>query len=344
VRKPRSFAVLAIGLVTATTVTLTACGRDNEPGDKELVVYSGRGESLIKPALDRFTKATGIKVEARYGDTAQMAAQLTEEGEKTSADVFISQDAGGLGAVAKRGLLGTLPDEVLSKVPAPFRSRSGQWVGVTGRARTFVYNPDLVAAADLPKTVFEVNEPKWRGKIGVAPTNGSFQAFVTSLRVGQGEAKAAEFLDGLKSNDAQIRPNNIQIVQDVAAGKLPAGLVNHYYLHEIAKERGIAPESMKARLHFFDAGDPGNLVNVAGVGITKASATDPDARALVEHLLGAQAQAYFATEVWEYPLVAGVPAASGLPTFDSLKPPAIDLNDLDSLEQTVALIKKAGLA
>jgi iron(III) transport system substrate-binding protein len=133
-------------------------------------------------------------------------------------------------------------------------------------------------------------------------------------------------------------------VQDVADGKLPAGLVNHYYLHEIAKEKGIAPESMKAKLHFFQAGDPGNLVNVSGVAITKPSAADPDARALVEFLLGSEAQGYFANEVWEYPLISGVSAASGLPAFDSLKPPAIDLNDLDSLEQTVALIKKAGLA
>jgi iron(III) transport system substrate-binding protein len=299
VRHSRLPVAVALGAIGALVLGLAGCGGEtNEAGDKKLTVYSGRGESLVKPVLQKFTAATGIEIEARYGDTAQMAAQLTEEGDRTAADVFIAQDAGGLGAVAKRGLFATLPDDVLAKVPAEFRARSGQWVGVTGRARTLVYNPDLVAAADLPKSVFDVIGPAWRGKIAIAPTNGSFQAFVTSLRVGPGEAKATEFLAGLKANQAQIRANNIEIVQQVADGKIPAGLVNHYYLHEIAKEKGIAPESMKAKLHFFQPGDPGNLVNVSGVGVLTGSADDPDARALVEYLLGTEAQTHFATEVW----------------------------------------------
>lgn len=340
----RLSASLALGAIAAMTL-VAGCGEEpNQPGDKKITVYSGRGESLIKPVLEKFTAATGIEVEARYGDTAQMAAQLTEEGDRTSADAFIAQDAGALGAVAKRGMFATLPDDLLAKVPAEFRARSGEWVGVTGRARTLVYNPDLVAAADLPDTVFDLTGPQWRGKVGIAPTNGSFQAFVTSLRVGPGEAKAAEFLSGLKANDVQIRANNVQIVQDVAAGRLPAGLVNHYYLYEIAKERGVAPESVPAKLHYFAPGDPGNLVNVSGVGVLKRSADDPDTRALVEYLLGTGAQQHFTTEVSEYPLVAGVPTTPGLVPFNELKPPAIDLNDLDSLERTVAMIKEVGLA
>src|SRR5688572_26156417 len=175
--RPTRRSALALGVVAALTLTMAACG--DEPkvaGDKKITIYSGRGESLIKPALEKFTAATGIKVEVRYGDTAQMAAQLTEEGDGTAADVFFSQDAGGLGAVAKRGLLATLPSDLLSKVGEPYRARSGQWIGITGRARTFIYNPDLVKPEELPTTVFEVIEPKWRGKVGVAPTNGSFQA------------------------------------------------------------------------------------------------------------------------------------------------------------------------
>jgi iron(III) transport system substrate-binding protein len=350
VRYPRLTPVLALAAAGASTLTLAACGDDPAgsgatPGsDKKITVYSGRSESLIKPVLDTFTQATGITVQARYGDTAQMAAQLLEEGERSAADVFIAQDAGALGAVAKKGLLAALPDELLATVPAQYRARSGQWVGVTGRARVLVYNPDLVAAADLPRSVFDLTGPRWRGKLGIAPTNGSFQAFVTAIRVDRGDAKATEFLKGLKANGAQIRPNNDQIVLEVADGKLPAGLVNHYYVHEIAKERGVTPDSMKAKLHFFAAGDPGNLVNVSGAGVLSRSARDPDARALINYLLGTRAQTHFATEVWEYPLVSGVAAAPGLPAFTELKPPAIDLNDLDSLEQTVAVIKGSGLA
>lgn len=349
-RNPRlTAAVLAAG---AITLVLAACGGGEPAGstagapssDRKITVYSGRSESLTKPVLDTFMQATGITVEARYGDTAQMAAQLLEEGERTSADVFIAQDAGALGAVAKRGLFATLPQELLDRVSAAYRARSGQWVGVTGRARVLAYNPDLVAAADLPGSVFDLTGPTWKGKLGIAPTNGSFQAFVTAVRVGQGDGKASELLAGLKANGAQIRPNNDQIVLDVADGKLAAGLVNHYYVHEIAKEKGVTPESMKAKLHFFAAGDPGNLVNVSGAGMLKHAAQDPDARALIDYLLGTEAQTHFATEVWEYPLINGVAAASGLPAFSDLKPPAIDLNDLDSLEQTVAIIKGSGLA
>lgn len=332
-------------LCVTAPLGLAACGDEpNVAGDKRIIVYSGRAEGLVKPVLEMFTKATGIRVETRFGDTAQLASQLMEEGSKSEVDLYLAQDAGALGTVAKQNLFAPLPAEVLAKVPTSFQSRNGHWVGVTGRARTFVYNPDLVAANELPQSVFDLTGPQWRGKVGIAPTNGSFQAFVTSLRVGPGEAKAEEFLNGLKANGALIRPNNIVIVQEVADGKLPAGLVNHYYLHEIAKEKGIAPESMKAKLHFFKPGDPGNLVNVSGVGVLKRSATDADTKALVDYLLGTEAQNYFANQVWEYPVVAGVQAASGLPAFSDLKPPAIDLNDLDSLQQTVALIKKVGLA
>jgi iron(III) transport system substrate-binding protein len=341
-RTRRLSGLLALCVAAAS---LAACGGEpNVAGDKRIVVYSGRAEGLVKPVLEMFTKASGIRVETRYGDTAQLASQLLEEGSKSEVDVYLAQDAGALGTLAKQNLFAPLPAEILAKVPPAFQSRNGLWVGVTGRARTFVYNPDLVPAGDLPVSVFDLTGPQWRGKVGIAPTNGSFQAFVTALRVGPGEAKAEEFLNGLKANGAQVKANNIVIVQDVADGKLPAGLVNHYYLHEIAKEKGIAPESMKAKLHFFKPGDPGNLVNVSGVGVLTRSATDPDTKALVEYLLGAQAQKYFAEQVWEYPVVADVPAASGLPAFTDLKPPAIDLNDLDSLQQTVALIKKAGLA
>jgi iron(III) transport system substrate-binding protein len=336
--------LVAAAAVLFILAGLAACGDSDEPGDKKLTVYSGRSESLVKPAFEQFQKATGIKVEVRYGDTAAMAAQLIEEGADSPADLFLAQDAGALGAVSKKGLFAPLPAEVLAKVPAGFRARNGEWVGVTGRSRVLVYNTDQVPAADLPKSVFELTGPRWRGKVGVAPTNGSFQAFVTALRVQHGEAKAREFLTGLKANDAQIRESNVLIVQEVNAGKLAAGLVNHYYVFARAKEEGTTVDGLKARLHFFPDGDTGALVNVSGVGVLRKAASDPDARALVDYLLGTEGQTYFAAQTYEYPLVAGVPTAPTLPALTSLEAPAIDLNDLDTLQTTVQLIKEVGLA
>ncbi|MFC7547981.1 iron ABC transporter substrate-binding protein [Plantactinospora sp. GCM10030261] len=340
---------LPLALTLAGALGLTAgCGSGDDadsgkPDDKVITVYSGRGENLVKPVLDAFQEKSGITVNVRYGSTAQMAAQLTEEGGKSPADVFFAQDAGALGAVAKRDLFAPLPAEVLDAVPAPYRSADGVWVGVTGRSRVLAYNADQVPQADLPASVFDMTQPQWRGKVGVAPTNGSFQAFVTALRVQHGDDRAKAFLDGLKANDAQIRENNIQIVTEVNEGKLATGLVNHYYLFEQAKEKGVPADQMKVKLHFFPGGDTGGLVNVAGVGVLKKAATDPDTRALVDYLLGTEAQTHFATETFEYPLVAGVSPAPGLPALATLDAPKIDLNDLDTLDETVAMIKEAGL-
>jgi iron(III) transport system substrate-binding protein len=343
-----SFRSVRIFLPLALLAGAAACGGDEfdsgDPGDKTITVYSGRSESLVAPVLEKFEQQSGMTVKVRYGSTAQMAAQIEEEGDKSPADIFFAQDAGALGAVAKRGLFATLPSEVLAKVPATYQSRNGDWVGVTGRSRVFAYNVDLVPQADLPESVFDLTGPQWSGKVGVAPTNGSFQAFVTALRVQHGDAKAKEFLTGLKANGALIRESNIQIVQEINDGKLPTGLVNHYYVFEQAKEKGITADQMKAKLHFFPNGDTGALVNVAGVGVLKKAATDPDAKALIDYLLSTEGQTYFAEETFEYPLVAGVPTAPGLPALDSLDAPEIDLNDLDTLDATVAMIKEAGLA
>jgi iron(III) transport system substrate-binding protein len=340
----RAIAVAVAGLLAAG---MAACGDGGpEPGennDKKITVYSGRSESLVKPLFEKFQQATGITVEVRYGDTAQMAAQILEEGDRTPADLFFAQDAGALGAVSRQGLLAPLPAEALSKVPEIYKSRTGEWVGVTGRSRVLAYNADMVPAADLPASVLDLTGPQWRGKVGVAPTNGSFQAFVTALRVQHGDQKAAEFLSGLKANDAQVRENNVVIVQDVNDGKIPVGLVNHYYIFGLAKEKGVAVDQLKVKLHFFPNGDTGALVNVAGVGVLDHAAQDPDTQALVEYLLGTEAQNYFAEETYEYPLVAGVATAPGLPPLGSLQAPAIDLNDLNTLEATVKMIKDAGL-
>jgi len=343
--------LLAAAALALTTTGLTACGTPSTPGnsapppsDKKITVYSGRTEALIKPLLEQFTKATGITVDVRYGETAAMAAQILEEGDKSPADLFLAQDAGALGEVTKKGLFAKLPSDVLDRVPATYRARGGEWVGVTGRSRVLVYNPDQVSAAQLPKSVFELTGPAWKGKVSIAPTNGSFQAFVTAIRVQHGDAKAREFLNGLKANGAQIRERNGQIVADVDAGKLAAGLVNHYYLYEKAKADGKSPDALKVKMHFFPDGDTGALVNVSGLGVLKRTASDPDVRAFIDYLLGTEGQKYFAEKTYEYPLVAGVATAPGLPALASLKAPAIDLNDLDTLKATVTMIKEAGLA
>ncbi|MEV4749236.1 iron ABC transporter substrate-binding protein [Streptosporangium sp. NPDC049248] len=339
--------VLALAATGVLVLGLAACGESTDTADptaeKKITVYSGRSESLVKPLLDKFTAQSGIAVEARYAATAAMATQLLEEGEKSPADAFFAQDAGALGAVAKKGMFAPLPAAVLDQVPATYRAKSGEWVGVTARSRVLVYNPDLVPADRLPTSVFDLTDPAWKGKVGVAPTNASFQAFVTAVTVQHGEAKAKELLAGLKANDPQIREGNGPILEEVDSGKLAVGLINHYYLGELAKEKGTTPDTLTAKLHFFPDGDSGALVNVAGVGVLKKAAQNPDVQAFVTYLLSAEAQKYFAEETFEYPVIAEAASPVGVPALKDLKVPAVDLNDLDQLEATIALIKESGL-
>lgn len=310
--------------------------------DSKVTLYSGRDENLVQPVLDQFTEETGIEVEVRYDKTAAMAAQLIEEGDSSPADVFLAQDAGALGATAKEGVLSEMDEETLEAVPEQYRDDEGRWVGLTGRVRVLAYNEDKVKQEDLPESVSELTEDEWKGRVGIAPTNASFQTFVTALRAVEGEDEAREWLAGMAENDPQIREKNGEILSDVDAGTIDVGLINHYYLYEVAKEKGVAPEDMRASLHFFDDGDLGSLVNVSGIGLV-GEQEDADAQKLVDYLLSQEGQQYFVEETFEYPMIEGVEPPAGLPALDELEAPDVDLNDLDDLQSSVQLIQESGL-
>ncbi|MCW2668018.1 MAG: iron transporter substrate-binding protein [Frankiales bacterium] len=336
---------LAAAAATSLLVLLAACGggsSDTGNDGEGLVVYSGRQKALIEPLLKDFTAATGIAVTPRYGGSAELAAQLLEEGERTPAAVFLSQDAGALGALQDQGRLAPLAQEELDKVPARYRSRDGRWVGVSGRSRVVVYNPEQVPAASLPKSVFDLVKPQYKGKVAYAPTNASFQSFVTAMRVTVGEERTRAWLTGFKANEPKPYDGNSQIVDAVNEGQVPMGLVNHYYLYEKAAEAG-GLDKLTARNYLFPGKDLGSLVNVAGVGVLEGKA-DARTQAFVQFLLGERAQTYFAEQTKEFPLVAGVqPDVPGLPALASLQGPDVDLSQLDTLDETLKLLDETGL-
>lgn len=336
-------AFVLTGCSAAPATTGTASQPAAAASDKKVVLYSGRAESLVQPLLDEFTAASGIAVEVRYAGTAELAAQLVEEGARTPAHLFLAQDAGALGVLTKQQLTTALPAATTALVPERFRDATGQWVGVTGRSRVLAYDGRALTEAQLPASVFDLTKPEWKGKVGVAPTNASFQSFVTAMRVLHGDARTSEFLAGLKANDPQLRERNGVIVSDIEAGTYPVGLVNHYYLFEKAKELNQEPGTLHTKLAFFADGDVGALVNISGVALTK-NQPDADAQALVDHLLSPAGQTYFAAKTFEYPLVAGVAGPTGVPALADLKGPDVDLNDLDALQRSIELIKDAGLA
>lgn len=337
-------ALAAVGLLLAGCAP--AAPVDEEPpiesnADGSFTLYSGRDEELVQPLIDQFTAETGIEVEVRYGNTAELGALLLEEGEATPADVFLSQDAGALGALSQAGLFTTLPDDITEAVPAGFTSTDGSWVGVTGRARVVVYDGERLTADELPDTIDGYVTDEWNGRLAVAPTNASFQSFVTALRVLEGEDAAAEWVQALAANSPQLFEGNSPILTAVNDGVVEAGLINHYYWFRAAAEVGA--ENMRAQLKYLTAGDAGSIVNVTGAGILAGSEIDADALEFVRYLVSEAAQTYFVEQTFEYPLVPGIAAPEGLPSLESLLNPELDLGDLDDLATTQRLLADAGL-
>lgn len=323
---------------TSPGATNTATSTPKPSGS--ITVYSGRSEALVKPVIEQFTKDTGINVNVKYAGTDALAALLVEEGGKSPADVYFSQDGGALGALRNAGLLATLPESTTSLVPAQYRATDSTWVGVSGRSRVVVYNPDLVTTAELPSSYKQLTDAKWKGKIGWAPSNASFQTFITAVREIDGEAAAKSWLETMSKNDTKTYANNNAIVAAVASGEISLGLVNHYYLWAYVKDQG---DGVKAKNHYTAAGDPGSLVNVAGVAMLKSAPNKPAARLFIDYLLGKSAQEYFAKETYEYPLIAGSAPDARIKPLSELKPPAIDLSDLDDLQGTLALLRSTSV-
>ncbi len=313
-----------------------------EVDEDALVVYSGRNEELVGPLFDQFTEETGIEVSVRYGSTSSVTAQLLEEGADSPADAVLLQDAGALGALGDADCLADLPAELTDQTVQAYADEDGRWVPLTGRARVVLYDPAQVAEADLPTSTEDLVDPRYAGQLAIAPTNASFQAYVTAIRVLQGEDAAQEHLQGLVDNEVQVFDGNGAILDAVEAGQVPMGLVNHYYWFEQAAEVGV--EAMTSRLHYLRDGQAGSLVNVSGAGVVTSSDRTDDAAALMEFLLGEQAQTYFADTTYEYPMISSVPTADDLPTLEDLQAPEIDLDDLASLSQTLEMINDSGLA
>lgn len=324
----------------ALTVTAGAAGCSNGGGDDRLYIYSGRTKNLIGPLLDQFAEETGVKIDVRYGDSADLALRAEREGDRTKADVFISQAPGAVGFLDSKGMLAELPDDLIAQVPEGDAAADGKWIGLSGRVRTLVYNTDLVDPADLPDSVLDLADAAYDGQVAVAPTNGSFIDFVTVLRENVGEEETGDFLTALADGGAPTFADNTAIVEAVGRGEVPFGLVNHYYAF-VARDND---PDLPVENHFFPEGDYGSTLLVTAASVFEGSDRADEAEQFVEFLLSEEAQQYFAEATFEYPLAAGVEPNPALPGLDSLPLTRIDLGDLGGgLQDTAKLIEESGL-
>jgi iron(III) transport system substrate-binding protein len=327
----------------AMALVLAACGGDDDSGSGggTLTIYSGREEELVEPLIEQFEQASGIDAEVRYADSAELAATIAEEGENSPADVFFAQDPGSLGAVEEEGQLAELPEEVLERVDERFRDPDGRWVGTSGRVRVIAYNTEELTEDEVPDSVFDLTDAKWKGKIGIPPTNASFQAFVTAMRLSAGEERTREWLEGLEANDPKLYERNTPVVEAVAAGEIQLGLVNHYYLYLVKEEN---PDAAVAN-HYPAGDDPGALVSVAGVGMLDSTDDEDSAREFVDYLLSEEGQRFYVDEAEEaeYPLIEGVEPKEGLPPLESIQGPDVELSQFGAeLERTLELLNEVG--
>lgn len=315
----------------------------SQAADK-LTIYSGRAERLIKPVLDEFTVKTGVQVELLSSGTTELVNRLKAEGDRTVADLLITNDAGSLEQARAAGILRPLSmREVERAIPPQFRAPDNAWIGLSGRFWIIVYNKALVKPEEL-KSLLDLADPKWKNKIGI-PNSGSeyLQAGVSVIRATHGDARTKQFLEGLRDNaGAQVYQKSSQIVDAVAKGQVAMGIVNHYYVYRHLAAQPSAPIAVFMPDQY--EGGMGAIMNVAGVGIIKSTKHLDSAKLLVEFLVAQAGQKLFADLDKEYPLHPEVKADPALIERKSFRAAQVPLTKLAELrEPTLTLIEQVGL-
>jgi len=348
-RESRRARVASAGIAGVLCLGVAACelkAKARAPDAAEgapktaVVVYSGRGQVLVDPLFKMFTEKTGYPVEVRYEkSTETLANRLVTEGKETPADVFFAQDSGYLGALAKKGALRSLPKDMDSALQESYRVGGGFWVPTSGRARVIVYSPERVKADQLPKSLEELTDARFKGRLGWAPRNASYQAHVSALRKLWGDEKTKAWLAGVKANGVKVYPKNSPQVKAVSSGEIDLGWVNHYYLHKL---KAANPALKAANWSFSSKGDAGNLMMLSGVAISAHSDNVAGAEALLTFLTSEAAQSYFANKVYEYPTRAGVARHKDVPAIGAGMV-QVDQAALTDVGPTLDLLRTLGL-
>jgi iron(III) transport system substrate-binding protein len=305
-----------------------------------LVVYSGRSETLIGPVLKKFQEKTGIQLDVRYNKTAALATQVLAEGKETPADVMLFQESGYLEVLSKAKLLQQLDTKLLKQVSPHFQDQNGYWIGTSGRARVLVYNTNNVKKEELPKSLKDLTEHKWQGRMGWAPENASFQAHVSALQHLWNQNKTETWLKAVKAQNPVTYANNAAQVKAVASGEIAAAWVNHYYLHQLKQQD---PSLTAANYHFQTPHDAGNILMIAGAAIHKESKNTEQAKQLLNYLVSEPTQTYFAQETFEYPTRTGIPAHKDVTPINQLNLAPVKQSWLADIGPTVSLLQKLGI-
>jgi iron(III) transport system substrate-binding protein len=325
VTSPARATAAALTAVCLTGV-LAACGSAEASDADTLTVYSAQHESLVRTMLEGFTEETGIEVEFRDGNDAELANQIVQEGEASPADVFLTENSPSIAVLEREGLLAPLEQATLDQVAEPFRPSSGSWTGFAARSTVLVYDPAALSEDELPASILDLADPAWEGRVGIAAGGADFQAIVAAVLALRGEEATRAWLAGLERN-ANVYQSNTAVMVAADEGEIDAGVMYHYYWYR----------------DLFGGGDPGAFLSISGAGVLASSDQQDAAQRLVAYLTGAEAQERLAeSTALEYAVGEGVASAEALPPLESIGAPAVDPSSLDQ-ERVTELMQEVGL-
>ena len=329
-------ALIILALLVSIGLPLTALSQT-------LTVYSGRGERFTKPIIEAFEQQTGIVVRVQVGASGALLAKLQVEGDRSPADVFITNYVGVLEEARQHGLLAPVTVPSLVEIAPEFRSPDGTWVAFSARLRVIVYNTDLIQPGAIT-SLMHLADPEWQGKVGtVTSGNQSFIGGLSAIYALQGEAATEAFLRGLKANsEGRVLPKHTPVVSAVAAGQFPLGYVNHYYYYRHKAKEPDAP--LDILIPDQRDGQMGAVVTVAGAGVLKAANNPTEAQEFMAFLISPAGQEIFAAVNYEYPVVASVPAHEAVVPRSEIRIAPVNLSMAHaSRDRAIALIDKVGL-
>jgi iron(III) transport system substrate-binding protein len=311
-----------------------------------ITLYSGQHPQTTQNLVAAFGKKTGITVQVRSDDEDALADQMITEGSNSPADVFFTENTPPLEALQDKGLLSKVNASTLALEPAKYSSPAGDWAGVSARVSVIVYNPSLISAKQLPTGIRQFGDPKYKGKLAIAPQETDFQPIVTSVLKYYGQAATISWLKAIKANAAgHVYPDNETIVDKVNQGQVAFGVINQYYYYRLKAEIGAA--KVHAQIQHFAPGDAGYVIDVSGVGILRSSKEQAADQEFVAFLLSKQGQEIIGNPSesisYEYPIASGVVSKAPETPLAQLKPNKMTLDDLGNGSVAIDLMRQAGL-
>jgi len=347
IRSPGSVSrLLSMASIVLLPLSLAACaGTSPTMAARRVTItlYNGQHLQTTEALVAAFEKATGIGVALRNNDEDVLDAEIVTEGTRSPADVVLTENSPPLEYLQQKGLLAPVDPSTLAETPSKYSSPEGDWVGVSARVSVLIYNPGLIDKRALPTHVLELADPRFRGKLALAPGETDFQPVVTSVLRTYGKARALAWLDGIRVNaGSHIYPDNETVAEVVNRGIVAFGVVNQYYWYRMRAEIGVS--NMRSEIAYFAPRDPGYVLDVSGAGILKSSKHQAAAQKFLAFLVSRQGQEIIGHSIsFEYPIASGVQSPQPETPFDELEPNPIDVGELGTGAQAVALLGEAQL-